>query len=301
VSWRWVFFVNVPVAALAGVLLQTAIRHDTRDETAGRHLDWLGGLLVSAGLVLTTVAIDNADEWGWGSGRTLGVLGGGIALLLLFVVVELRIAHPLVDLRLFRQRAYAVIVASGTVANSAYCVVIFAATLYLQEVRGLSPSRSAVAFLALAIGAAVAGQLAGHLDQVPPERVSAFALAVGGAGVLVMTTSESWYVFLPAFACVGLGLGLGWAYASVGTQVVVPPAQAGVASGVTLTALVAIGGVAVAVGATAIDQLAGATAVHTVGPINDVLRVCGVACLVTAVLVPVVGRTRPRSPAPSPR
>jgi hypothetical protein len=68
--------------------------------------------------------------------------------------------------------------------------------------------------------------------------------------VLVMTASESWYVFLPAFAFVGLGLGLGWAYASVGTQVVVPPALAAMASGVTLTALVAIGGVAVAFGAT---------------------------------------------------
>jgi MFS family permease len=297
VNWRWVFFVNVPVAAVAAILLETAIRHDTRDDAAGRHIDWLGAALVSAGLVLATVAVDNADEWGWGSGRTLGLLGGGVALLVVFVVVELRIAHPLVDLRLFRQRAYAVIVTTGTVANSAYCVIIFGATLYLQDVRGLSPSRSAVAFLAMAIGAAIAGQLAGRLDKMPPERVESFALAVGGAGVLVMTASESWYVYLPAFALVGLGLGLGWSYASVGTQIVVPPAQAGVASGVTLTALVAIGGVAVAFGATAIDQLAGTEAVHTVGPINDVLRVCGIVCLVVAALAPILGRTE-RRPLP---
>jgi MFS family permease len=301
VSWRWVFFVNVPVAALAAILLQTAIPHDTRDEAAGRHIDWLGAVLVSSGLVLTTVAVDNADEWGWGSGRTLAVLGGGLALLVAFVAVELRITNPLVDLRLFRRRAYAVIVATGTVANAAFCVVIFGATLYLQDVRGLSPSRSAVAFLAMAIGAAVAGQLAGRLDKMPPERVSAFALAVGGTAVLVMTASESWYVFLPAFALVGLGLGLGWSYASVGTQVVVPPAEAAVASGVTLTALVATGGVAVAFGATAIDQLAGTAAVHTVGPINDVLRVCGIACLAVAAVTPFVGRTNPTPRALSPR
>jgi EmrB/QacA subfamily drug resistance transporter len=294
VNWRWVFFVNVPVAAVAGVLLQTAIRHDTRDEAAGRHIDWLGAVLVSTGLVLATVSIDNADEWGWGSGRTLGVLGAGVLLLVVFVVVELRIAHPLVDLRLFRQRAYAVIVTTGTVANCAYVIVIFGATLYLQDVRGLSPSRSAVAFLAMAVGAAVAGQLAGRLDKMPPERVEAFALAVGGVGVLVMTASESWYVYLPAFALVGLGLGLGWSYASVGTQIVVPPAQSAVASGVTLTALVAFGGVAVALGATAIDQLAGTQAVHTAGPINDVLRVCGIVCLVVAALAPFVGRTERR-------
>jgi MFS family permease len=294
VNWRWVFFVNVPVAAVAAVLLETAIRHDTRDESAARHIDWPGAALVSAGLVLATVAIDNADEWGWGSGRTLGVLGTGVALLVVFVVLELRVAHPLVDLRLFRQRAYAVIVTTGTVANGAYCVIIFGATLYLQDVRGLSPSRSAFAFLAMATGAAVAGQLAGRLDKMPPERVEAAALAVGGVGVLLMTASESWFVYLPAFALVGLGLGLGWAYASVGTQLVVPPEQSGVASGLTLTSLVAIGGVAVAFGATAIDQLAGSEAVHTVGPINDVLRVCGIVCLVVAALAPIVGRTERR-------
>jgi EmrB/QacA subfamily drug resistance transporter len=296
ISWRWVFLVNVPVAATAGILLQTGVRDDPRDETASRHIDWVGGVLVSAGLVLATVAIDNADEWGWASGRTLALLGLGLALLVAFVVVELRLTEPLVDLRLFRDRAYAVIVATGTVANSAYCVVIFGATLYLQDVRGLSPSRSAIAFLAMAIGAAIAGQLAGRLDRMPPQWVTALALGVGGTGVLVMTASESWYVYLPAFAVVGIGLGLGWAYASVGTQVVVAPEQAGVASGVTLTALVAVGGVAVAIGATAIDQLAGSAAVSTVGPINDVFRVSGVACLVAAVLAPIFGRTRATTP-----
>jgi MFS family permease len=297
VDWRLVFFVNVPVAAVAGFLLQTGVRHDTRDESAGRNIDWLGGALISVGLVLATMAIDNADEWGWTSGRTLGVLGGGIAMLVLFVVVELRLAEPLVDLRLFGNRAYAVIVGTGTVANCAYCVVIFGATLYLQDVRGLSPSRSAVAFLAMAGGAAIAGQLAGRLDTMAPEWVAAMALTVGGGGVLAMTASESWFVYLPAFGVVGIGLGLGWAYASVGTQVVVPPAQAALASGVTLTALVALGGVAVAVGATAIDQLAGAEAVRTAGPINDVFRVSGIACLVTAVLAVVFGRVR-ATPAP---
>jgi EmrB/QacA subfamily drug resistance transporter len=296
VNWRWVFFVNVPVAAAAAVLLLTAVRHDTRNASASRRIDWVGAVLVSGGLVLATVAVDNADEWGWGSARTVLVLGAGLLLLVAFVLTELRVAEPLVDLRLFKRRAYAVIVASGSVANGAYCVVIFGATLYLQDVRDLSPSRSAVAFLAMAVGAAAAGQLAGRLDKVPPQTVSAAALTVGGIGVLAMTVSESWFVYLPAFAVVGVGLGLGWAYASVGTQVVVGPEESGMASGVTLTALVAFGGVAVAFGATAIDQLAGSDAVHTAGPINSVLRVCGVACLVTAVLAEVLGR-QPREAA----
>jgi hypothetical protein len=159
----------------------------------------------------------------------LAVLTTGVALIVLFFFVEAHHADPLVDLRLFRNRVHAVIVATGTVANSVYCVVVFAATLYLQDVRGLSPSRSAIAFLALAVGAALAGQLAGRLDKMPPEWVSACALGGGGAAVVAMTLSQSWYAFLPAFALVGLGLGLGWSYANVGTQVVVPPEEAGVA------------------------------------------------------------------------
>ncbi len=283
------FFVNVPVAALAIVLLVSGVRDDAPDRARAPRMDWVGVVLVSAGLIITTVAVDNADEWGWTSVRTLGLLALGIAVLVGFVVAETRIAQPLVDLSLFRRRVYAVIVGSGTVANCAYCVVIFAITLYLQDVRGLSPSRSALVFLALAGGAAVVGQLAGRLDKVPPHLVGSSALAVGGAGVLALSVSTSWFAFLPAFAVVGVGLGLGWAYASVGTQVVVPPDEAAVASGVTLTALVAAGGIAVAFGATAIDSLAGASAVHTVGPIDDVLRVFGIVCLVAAVLTLVFG------------
>ena len=221
---------------------------------------------------------------------------------LAFLVTETRVEAPLVDLSLFRDKAYAVIVSAGTVANCAFVVAIFAATLLLQNVRLLSPAQSALAFLPMAIGCAVAGQTAGRLTRARPQWIAAGALAVGGLGLLILSTSPSWGAFLPGFGLVGLGLGLGWSYASVGTQVVVPPSKAAVASGVTLTALIALGGVALAVGATVMDQLAGASAVHTFAPIRDVLRFTGVVCLVVAVLAPWAVRTRSedlaREPAP---
>ena len=291
INWRWVFVINVPLSALAAILLMRGVP-ETRDESASRHLDVAGIVLISGGLAVATYAVDNADAWGWGSARTLLVLGAGVAMLAGFVAWELRVADPLLDLALLRDRAYAVIVAGGTVANSAFCVAVFCATLYLQEVRSLSPANSALVFLALAGGAAVAGQLAGRLDRALPQWVTAAALAIGGIGLLVMTLSGSWFVYLPGLALVGLGLGLGWAYAAVGTQIVMPPAKAAVASGVTLTSLVAIGGVAVAFAATAIDELAGSTTVTTADPINDVVRVCGVTCLAVAAVTPVLGHLR---------
>ena len=291
VSWRWVFLINVPLAALAAVWLQTSVP-ETVDDTASKRIDWLGFGLVSSGLIVTTLAVDNADNWGWASARTLGVLIGGLALLVAFLIAEARVEAPLVDLTLFREKAYAVIVSAGTLANCAFVVAIFAATLLLQNVRLLSPAESALAFLPMAIGCAIAGQTAGRLNRALPQWVAAGALAVGGLGLLILSTSSSWGVFLPGFGLVGLGLGLGWSYASVGTQVVVPPSKAAVASGVTLTALIALGGVALAVGATVMDQLAGAAAVHTFAPIQDVLLVSAVACLVGAVVAPLAVRMR---------
>jgi hypothetical protein len=144
----------------------------------------------------------------------------------------------------------------------------------------------------LAVGAAIAGQLAGHLDRAAPQWVTSGALVAGGVGLLLMTASESWPVYLSGFALVGAGLGLGWAYASVATQVVVEPSKAASASGVTLTMLVAVGGVAVAGAATAIDQLTGDQAVVTISAINDVLRFCAIACLVVGAATPLVGHLR---------
>jgi hypothetical protein len=286
-----VFLINVPLAALAAVWLQTSVP-ETVDDTASKRIDWLGFGLVSSGLIVTTLAVDNADNWGWASARTLGVLIGGLALLVAFLIAEARVEAPLVDLTLFRDKAYAVIVSAGTLANCAFVVAIFAATLLLQNVRLLSPAESALAFLPMAIGCAIAGQAAGRLNRALPQWIAAGALAVGGLGLLILSTSSAWGVFLPGFGLVGLGLGLGWSYASVGTQIVVPPSKAAVASGVTLTALIALGGVALAVGATVMDQLAGAAAVHTFAPIRDVLLVSAVACLVGAVVAPLAVRKR---------
>lgn len=291
ISWRWVFLVNVPLAAVAALLVHTSVP-ETR-KAHGKRIDWLGVALVSCGLIATTVAVDGADAVGWGAPRTVILLACGLGLLVVFVLAESRVRDPLVDLSLFRNRAYSVIVTAGTVANCVYCVVIFGATLYLQDVRGLSSGEAAVVFLALAVGAATSGQLAGRLNRAPPQWVSASALAVGGGAVLMMTASQSWAIYLPAFALVGIGLGLGWAYASVGTQVVVSPDSAAVASGITLTSLVTIGGIAVAFAATTIDELAGPQAVHTVGPINAVLRVGAYVALGVAVLTPIVGHLGP--------
>jgi EmrB/QacA subfamily drug resistance transporter len=288
VNWRLVFLINVPFSAIALVLFLTSVP-ESRDETAPPGIDYLGVALVAGGLAATTFAVDKASDWGWGSPRTVGVLVLGIVLIIAFVLVEARERNPLLDLALLKNRAYVVILSAGTIANAAYVVTIFAATLFLQEVRGLSSTGAALVFLALSIGAAASGQLSGRTGDIPPQWVAASALLVGGLGVLGLTLSTSWWVYLPSLTVVGLGLGLGWAYASVGGQVVVRPEQTGMASGLTLTVLVSMGGIAVAAASTAMQQIGHSSVVDHAGPIDDVLRVAAIVCLIAGVLTPVLG------------
>jgi MFS family permease len=119
------------------------------------------------------------------------------------------------------------------------------------------------------------------------------ALALGGAASVGLGWSESWAVYVPCFALAGFGLGLGWAFTSVATQQIVPPAKAGAASGIVLTLLVGLGGIGVAVAASIIETRAG---VDLGGAIQELIRVCGLVAIAGAVAVALLGRPRGSRP-----
>jgi len=290
-SWRFVFWLNLPIGVAVVWLVVTSVE-ESRDESVPRRLDLPGLLLVVAGLAALSFAFDKAADWGWLSGATLGVLAAGVASVVAFVVVEARVRYPLLDLSLFRVRVFDVMTAAGTVGNVVYNVVIFGSTLYLQQVRDLSPVMAGVVFLALSLGASIAGQLSGRVERFPSWLVMCVALVVGGTAAIGLSWSTSWSVYVPFFAVAGFGLGLGWAYASVSTQAVVPPEKAGAASGVVLTALVGIGGIAVASAASVIESRSAAGAGQA---IQELIRASGVVALVGAAAVALFGR----DPAPS--
>jgi len=253
INWRWVFFFNVPFAAVAFVLALRTVT-DSRDASAER-VDWPGLATVVAGVAGVTLAVDRGASWGWVSVPTLGLFVAGLAVLVLFVAIERRSRFPLVDLELFRNRAYVIVTLSGGVGNIGTCLMLFLASIYLQQVRGLTPLEAGVVFLAPALANAAAGVIAGRLGArgTSPQLVMGGALLAGAAGLAVLAFASAWGAYVAAFALAGFGLGITWSYTSVGTQQVVPEAQAGGASGVTLAIVVALGGLAVAVGATLLD------------------------------------------------
>ena len=163
-----------------------------------------------------TFAIDQAPDWGWVSGRTLGAVAVSIGLFVGFVVVEGRVRQPLVDLGLFRNREFSVMTAAGTAGNVAIVVAIFISMIYLQTERGFSPLGAGFAFLAFSAGVAVASLLSGRLERFPSWAVMVTALFVGGLGAIFMGVSvDHSALFLTASVFAGFGLGLSFSYANV--------------------------------------------------------------------------------------
>jgi EmrB/QacA subfamily drug resistance transporter len=302
VGWRWVFWINVPFALVAMALTLKAVP-ESRDESVPRHLDLPGVVLLTTGIAVITLALDRATAWGWVSAPMLGSLLGGTALLVSFVLVERRVRWPLVDLRLFRNVPYDVVTIAGMFSNMAYTSFVFLSTLYLQQVRGLSPIQAGLIFLAPATAAALAGPISGRLVAFNhPTLVMAGAVSVGGTGLLVLSVSTNWLVYIPAFGLTGLGVGVGWAFASAATQQVVDPSRAGEAAGMTLTVLITMGGLAVAAVATSARslQMAGTSQASA---IHELLRIMGVAMVVlTLALLALhlgLARMTARSVAPT--
>ena len=172
VSWRWVFLLNVPIAAAAlwgGLRLQ-----ESRDET-GPHtlagLDWWGVATVVAGLVLISIAIDDVGVEGWTSAVTLVPLLAGIALLATFCVIETRASTPLVRPSLLHNSVFVVLTVAGTLANIGATVYIVLATLELQNVRGLSAAAAGLVFFVSSVGLASCGPLSGRLSVRYPAGI----------------------------------------------------------------------------------------------------------------------------------
>jgi EmrB/QacA subfamily drug resistance transporter len=297
-SWRWVFFLNVPLAAVA---IFCCLRWLPSMPPAGAtvRIDWLGLVLVSSAVVAVAYAADRGGEWGWSSPALIGLLAFAVVLLVVFTVVERRVRDPLIDLSLFRNRAFVLITVGGTIANIVYTATVLSTTIYLQDGRGLSPTVAGLVFLAPSVAVALSGPLAGRLAARRPVPVLIPAtLMLGGVSLLATSAANAWGAYVPLLGLTGIALGLGWTLPSIGTQTVVDPARAGEAAGVNLTVMVTIAGVGVAVAGTLIE-LGGTGTAQIVGATKEVLRLVSVLSIVGgAVLLAItlIGR-RMRRPS----
>ena len=184
-GWRWVLFVNVPVA-LAALLAAPAAITESRDEAAPRTLDVPGALTATLGLTSLIYAVSEVPESGWASAATLGFGASGALLLALFVFAERRSLAPLVPLEAFRERAVVGPNAAIFLQSMVGLSWLYVLTLYLQDALGRSPLEAGLLFLPMTLTSVVAAPVAGRLiSKLGTRTTAASGLALSAAGLLL--------------------------------------------------------------------------------------------------------------------
>ena len=216
-SWRWVFIVNLPVGIGA---LVAALRFvpESRGSELRRTFDLAGAFSVTSGLVIAVYGIVKAQEYGWGSARTLGTLAVAAVLLGAFFLIEKRSPAPLVRLSILRIRTLAAANLSLLFVMSGMMSMFYFASLYVQQVLGYSPLKAGLAFLPVTVGIGVGAGLAQSLIRRFDARaiaVAGLSLAAVGMALLLRTTVEGDYAGQLLVGLIPLALGMGLTFVPI--------------------------------------------------------------------------------------
>jgi EmrB/QacA subfamily drug resistance transporter len=237
--WGSVFWVNVPLVAVALAAVITVVPGLPGRPEAGARLDTLGAILSAAAMLAVVDAVIEGPNRGWTSATTLGELALGAVLIAAFVVRELHAANPLIDVRVFRHRAFSAASAAIGLTFLALFGSLFGLTQYLQLVHGYTPLSAGVRALPFAAAVMLTAPLSSLLVARLGIRVVIPAgLAAMGTGLLLLTgtTPTTSYLFLAVgVAIMGAGMGLVMAPAGESIMSVLPPEQAGAGSAVNDT------------------------------------------------------------------
>ncbi len=270
VSWRWIFFVNVPIALIVLALAPRALNESDRGE--GR-LDVPGALTATAGMLSLVYGLSNTASHSWTSVSTLVALGLAVVMLGLFLLIESRSAEPLMPLAIFKNRnrsgAYLIMLFIGIALFSMFYFL----TQYLQNILGWSPVRTGVGFLPMTVGIVIAAGLSSRFVSRIGVRIPLVvgpAVAVAGLAWMsnVITVHSSyWQVFAPLLL---LALGMGTTFVPLTLVAVsgVEHHEAGLASALLNTTQQVGGALGLAVLATvAIDAMKSKlAALHSLAP-----------------------------------
>jgi EmrB/QacA subfamily drug resistance transporter len=237
-SWEWIFFVNVPVGAIA-FLLTPLLLTESRDARVKRF-DVPGAVLVTGGLSSLVYAITQAGQDGWLAGRTVGFLAAALVLLAGFVAWEQRHPEPLMRLGILRIRTVSGANVAGFILGTATFSMFLMLTLYMQQVLGYSAMKTGLAYLAVAgtaiLWSAVAAQLVTRIG-VKPVLVAGMLTLTAGLLYFTQVSVGGSYLgdLLPGFLLIGIGLGFSFVPISIAALAGVQPAEAGLASGLINT------------------------------------------------------------------
>jgi MFS family permease len=236
--WGSIFMVNIPVVIVA-IALGAFLVPESRDPKVGR-MDYRGLVLSAAGVGLVVWAIIEGPSWGWTSPAILVALIGGLAVLSVFVLVERRLSHPLLDVRLFKNARFTAASLSIATAFFALFGFIFLITQYLQLIQGFSPLQAGIRTLPFAIATGVMSPVAIVLmHRFGSKTIVVLGLLVMAAGFVIATTVKEDTPYFGAvvisMVTIAAGLGLATSPATDSIMGALPAEQAGVGSAVNDT------------------------------------------------------------------
>jgi EmrB/QacA subfamily drug resistance transporter len=233
-GWRWIFYINVPIAAVALIVIARVLKLDyVRRE---RRIDWWGSVMLAVGLVPLLVVAEQGQSWGWASVASFTCYFLGAAGLTLFVWIQHRMGDDaLLPLRLFRSPTFSVASGQVTIIGMAMFGGLSVIPLYLQIVKGASPTKSGLLLLPLVGGLMLAslgaGRLVARTGRYKIFPVVGSVLMLIGMGLLITLGADTplWHtdVFMAIF---GIGLGLNMQSLVLAMQNAVPAKDMGVAS-----------------------------------------------------------------------
>jgi EmrB/QacA subfamily drug resistance transporter len=238
-GWEWVLWVNVPVAAIA-LALTPGLIPESRSESATRHFDAAGAVSVTAGLSLLAYAFLDASDSGWGSTKIIGLLAGAVALLAIFVAIELRSKAPLVPFRIFRLRTLTGANVVGLLLGASLFSMFYFISLYMQQVLGYSAIEAGLAYLPLAVtiilAAGIGGQLVTRFGFKPILALGMAFVAVGLVYWSQVSVGGGFFSdILGPSLLAAMGLGFGFVTSTIAAVAGVGDREQGLASGLINT------------------------------------------------------------------
>jgi EmrB/QacA subfamily drug resistance transporter len=235
VSWRAIFFLNLPVAALA-VFVTLVATKESRDPNVPRTVDYAGVATLTIGIGALVLALVEGNGWGWGSPRILALLAASVAGLVSFAIVEGRTRFPMVQFSFLHSRAFVGTNGIAFVVSFSMLAVFFFMALYMQNILGYSPLEAGIRFLpttvVIIIAAPIAGRLTDRIGARTPIAVGLSLVAVALYMQSQITVDTTYADLLPAFSLMGLGIGLTMSPMSTAAMNAVDQTKAGLASGI---------------------------------------------------------------------
>ena len=235
VSWRAIFFINPPIAAIALAVTLFAAR-ESRDETVDKTVDVSGIAAITVGLTALVLALVEGNSWHWGSVRVLSLFTIAVIALGAFPLIEKRVRAPMINFDFFRSRSFVGANLVAFIVSFAMLAQFFFLALYMQNILHYSPLQAGIRFLPATVLIIIMGPLAGRLtDRIGPRPLMTSGLVVVATAIFIqsrITIHTGYLLLLPGFVLMGVGMGLVMSPMSTAAMNAVDRTKAGAASGV---------------------------------------------------------------------